>query len=63
MANKIYSYCSKFPAVSAISGNYEALRRFVKIKALDFGICNDEDIQSCLNEETINAVINMLRQN
>lgn len=63
MANKIYSYCSKFPAVSAISGDYEVLRRFVKIKALDFGICNDEDIQSCLNDETINTVVNMLRQN
>ena len=61
MAKKIYNYCSQFPIVHSISGNHEALRRFVKVKALEVGMDN-ANIESCLDEETIEAVVDMLRK-
>lgn len=61
MATKIYNYCARFN-ISAIKGNPETLRRFVRVKALEFGMENADDIGQCLNEVTINTVINMLRK-
>ena len=61
MANAIYDYCARFN-VSAIKGNPETLRRFVRVKALEFGMAYADDIRECLNNETIDAVINMLRK-
>ena len=60
MATKIFMYC-KFP-VSILSWDSAAIRRFVKVKALEFGMDNSEDINVCLSEENVNAVINMLKE-
>lgn len=61
MAKKIYNYCSQFPIVHSISGNRDTLRRFVRVKAMEFCFDNTEDLNSCLSEVTINEVIDMLR--
>lgn len=61
MATKIYNYYARFN-ISAIKGNPETLRRFVRVKALEFGMENVDDIGQCLNNETINEVVNMLRR-
>ena len=60
MAREIYKYCLRYK-IAAISGNSEALRRFVKVKALEYGIDN-ANIEKCLDEETIEAVVDMLRK-
>lgn len=61
MATKIFMYCKQFP-VSVLSLDNAALRRFVKVKALEFGMDNSEDINVCLSDANINAVINMLKE-
>ena len=60
MAREIYRYCLRYK-LSIISGDSVALRRFVKVKALEVGMDN-ANIESCLDEETIEAVVDMLRK-
>lgn len=60
MAQKIFTYCRNSPEIPAIANDREALQRLVKLKAMEYGIDNAANFDECLNNGTINEVMNLI---